>query len=275
MTKKGKKALVLAMMLASMMSNSVWADEAELLQRIERLERIVKGQGLVSLLGRVDQLQNEVQRLNGDNESLRHELETMQRRQRELYLDLDQRLQAQPVMTQVPAIGSDTTVVESVTTTEVVQQSTNGQSSITEQETVETTTETLPVAVENGEAAYQAALQTLRSGQYEEAAVALAAFPEQYPNSSYLPNAYYWQGEANYVLRNFDVAITAFQTVIDRFPASSKVKDAMLKQGFSQYEQGQTEAAQATLTTVIQQYPNTSAARLAKVRLDRMKQASQ
>ncbi len=275
---KGKKALVLAMMLVPLMSNSVWADEAELLQRIERLERIVKGQGLVSLLGRVDQLQNEVQRLNGDNESLRHELETMQRRQRELYLDLDQRLQAQPVMTQVPVIESDTTVVESVTTTEVVQQSTNGQSSISEQETVETTveatTETLPVAVENGEAAYQAALQTLRSGQYEEAAVALAAFPEQYPNSSYLPNAYYWQGEDNYVLRNFDVAIAAFQTVIDQFPASSKVKDAMLKQGFSQYEQGQTEAAQATLTMVIQQYPNTSAARLAKVRLDRMKQAN-
>ena len=270
----GKKALVLASMLTAIMSNSVLADEAELMQRIERLERIVKGQGLVSLLGRVDQLQNEVQRLNGDNESLRHELETMQRRQRELYLDLDQRLQAQPVMTQVPAIGSDTTVVESVTTTEVVQQSTNGQSSITEQETVETTTETLPVAVENGEAAYQAALQTLRSGQYEEAAAALAAFPEQYPNSSYLPNAYYWQGEANYVLRNFELAITAFQTVIDRFPASSKVKDAMLKQGFSQYEQGQTEAAQATLTKVMEQYPNTSAARLAKVRLDRMKQTN-
>lgn len=262
----GKKALVLAMMLAPLMSNSVWADEAELSQRIERLERIVKGQGLVSLLGRVDQLQNEIQRLNGDNESLRHELETMQRRQRELYLDLDQRLQAQPVMTQAPAIESETIVVESVSTTA------NEQEIVAT--TVETTTETLPVAVENGEAAYQSALQTLRSGQYEEAAVALAAFPEQYPNSSYLPNAYYWQGEANYVLRNFELAITAFQTVIDRFPASSKVKDAMLKQGFSQYEQGQTEAAQATLTNVIQQYPNTSAARLAKVRLDRMKQAN-
>ncbi len=226
------------------------------------------------MLGRVDQLQNEVQRLNGDNESLRHELETMQRRQRELYLDLDQRLQAQPVMTQVPAIESETVAVDSASTTELERQPTNEQSGASEPVISETPPDTLPVAVENGEAAYQSALQTLRSGQYEEAAVALAAFPEQYPHSSYLPNAYYWQGEANYVLRNFDVAIIAFQTVIDQFPASSKVKDAMLKQGFSQYEQGQTEVAQATLTTVIQQYPNTSAARLAKVRLDRMKQAN-
>lgn len=267
MTKKGKKALVLAMMLASMISNSVWADEAELSQRIERLERIVKGQGLVSLLGRVDQLQNEIQRLNGDNESLRHELETMQRRQRELYLDLDQRLQAQPVVTQASASEPE------LVTNEPGSKTTE-QNPTSESVPAATADEILPVAVENGEAAYQAALQTLRSGQYEEAAIALAAFPEQYPHSSYLPNAYYWQGEANYVLRNFGVAITAFQTVIDQYPASSKVKDAMLKQGFSQYEQGQTEVAQATLTTVIQQYPNTSAARLAKVRLDRMKRAS-
>ena len=129
-----------------------------------------------------------------------------------------------------------------------------------------------PVAVENGEAAYQSALQTLRSGQYEQAVIALAAFPEQYPQSSYLPNAYYWQGEASYVLRNFDSATVAFQTVIDQFPASSKVPDATLKLGFSQYELDQVDTAKATLMKVIERYPNTSASRLAKVRLDRIKQ---
>ena len=64
----------------------------------------------------------------------------------------------------------------------------------------------------------------------------------------------------------------AFQTVIDRFPASSKVADATLKLGFSQYEIGQAEQAKTTLSNVMEQYPNTSAARLAKVRLDRIKQ---
>ena len=127
-----------------------------------------------------------------------------------------------------------------------------------------------PVAVENGEAAYQAALQTLRGGQYEEAITALAVFPEQYPQSSYLPNAYYWQGEANYVLRNFDAAIAAFQTVIEQFPVSSKVADAMLKQAFSQYELGQVDVATVNLKKVMDEYPTTSAARLAKVRLARM-----
>jgi len=281
MRRMSKKSLVVAMMLSPLMVNTVWADEAELTQRIDRLERIIQGQGLVSLLGRVDQLQNEVQRLNGENESLNHELDMMKKRQRELYLDLDQRLLAQPAIAPTPAVTSevintevptliDTKPVETVVaeTQEVIK----SQPDTTVTEPV-TPPETTPVAVENGEAAYQAALQTLRSGQYEQAITALSAFPEQYPQSSYLPNAYYWQGEANYVLRNFDLAITAFQTVIDQFPKSSKVADATLKQGFSQYELGDIDVATATLNSVIEKYPSTSAARLAKVRLDRIKQA--
>lgn len=270
----GKKALVIALMLSPMMTSNVWADEAALSQRIERLERIIQGQGLVSLLGRVDQLQNEIQRLNGDNESLRHELELMQKRQRELYLDIDQRLQTQavqppasePEVSTAPSETDQGQTVPADTTTQAPDQQDGAPVENTE------VAPTSPVAVENGEAAYQAALQTLRSGQYDQAVTALAKFPEQYPQSSYLPNAYYWQGEANYVLRHFELAISAFQTVIDRFPTSTKVADAMLKQGFSQYELGQLDIAKTTLTAVVQKYANSSAARLAKVRLARIKQ---
>ena len=269
----GAKVLVIALMLTPMISSNVWADEATLSQRIERLERIIKGQGLMSLLGRVDQLQNEVQRLNGDNESLRHELETMQQRQRELYLDLDQRLQAQLVAVPASTVVPETTVTDEVAPTiETPELPAVDETTPVDKLEETPTLETSPVAIENGEAAYQSALQTLRSGQYEQAVEALTAFPEKYPQSSYLPNAYYWQGEANYVLRHFELAITAFQTVIDRFPASSKVADATLKLGFSQYEIGQAEQAKTTLSNVMEQYPNTSAARLAKVRLDRIKQ---
>lgn len=286
----GKKALAVSVMLVAAIPNVVWADEAALLKRIERLERIIQGQGLVSLLARVDQQQNEIQRLSGDNEALNHKIDEMQRRQRELYIDIDERLQLQattapatPVAPEQPIQQESVNAVEATTAeTELVPSATISEPAPTaEQQTAavdpasETSApapETTPVAVENGEAAYQSALQTLRSGQYEQAAAALVAFPEQYPQSSYLPNAFYWQGEANYVLRNFDQAIVAFQTVLDRFPASSKVADAMLKQGFSQYELGQVDVAKTTLTTVMQQYPNTSASRLAKVRLDRIKQ---
>ena len=251
--------------LTPFIANTVWADEAELTKRIERVERIVKGQGLASLLGRVDQLQNEVQRLNGENEALNHRLESMKNQQRELYLDLDKRLEEKATIP-APVISDPVSTLNSPTTTETALPATSD----TQVDNIVTPSRA-PVAVESGEAAYQSALQLLRSGQYEQAVKGLTAFPEKYPQSSYLPNAYYWQGEANYVLRHFDLAIAAFQIVIDKFPTSSKVADATLKQGFSQYELGSLDVAKATLTRVIEQYPTTSAARLAKVRLDRIK----
>jgi tol-pal system protein YbgF len=282
MNNVGKKALLTALVLSPLYSTMVWADEAALNQRIDRLERIIKGQGLVSLLSRVDQLQNEIQRLNGDNESLRHEIETMQKRQRDLYLDLDERLQSQSQ----PATAVEVPQVQQANGDETGNLTTAPKSQTSDTPALDTTTpetagsspavqvNTAPVAVESGEAAYQAALQTLRSGQYEQAITALAAFPEQYPQSNYLPNAYYWKGEANYVLQHFDLAITDFQTVIDRFPKSTKIADATLKRGFSEYELGKVEAALSTLKYVVEQYPNTSAARLAKVRIDRINKAN-
>lgn len=278
-----KKIVLTSFLLTPLVNNAAWADEAVLAERIARLERIVKGQGLVSLLGRVDQLQNEVQRLNGDNETLRHQLDAMKRRQREMYIDLDGRLQAPaPSSTEVPdtnvssGVAPQTVIAESIDVTQtevaVVEKSIMPKTAPKKivDNKVPVGLPVSPVAVENGEAAYQAALQTLRGGQYEEAIAALSVFPEQYPQSSYLPNAYYWQGEANYVLRHFEEAIKAFQTVIDQFPVSSKVADATLKQGFSQYELGQVDLAKANLLKVIEQYPSTSAARLAKVRLERI-----
>lgn len=256
----GKKSLLSAVILATTLPGISWAEEAQpLQQRVERLERIIQGQGLMNLITRVDQLQNEVKRLNGENESLRHELEQMQKRQREMYIDLDERLtqqaQATPPQTVTPAEPTS----EAPASEQPAQQSQAPDSA--------------PASVEDGEAAYQSALQTLRSGQYQEAITALQAFPEQYPGSTYLPNAYYWQGEAKYVLREFADAAALFQIVIDQYPASTKVPDALLKRGFSEQEMGDSQRATATLQQVIEQYPDSSAARLAKVRLDRIQQS--
>lgn len=268
----GKTSLISAVILAATLPGISWAEDGQpLQQRVERLERIIQGQGLMNLITRVDQLQNEVKRLNGENETLRHELEQMQKRQREMYIDLDERMtqqaQATPPQTSMPADNSNVSQ-----TSAPASQSTEPASG--EQPAQQSQVpDSAPASVEDGEAAYQSALQTLRSGQYEEAIAALQAFPEQYPGSTYLPNAYYWQGEAKYVLREFADAAALFQIVIDQYPSSTKVPDAMLKRGFSEQEMGDSARATATLQQVIEQYPDTSAARLAKVRLDRIQQS--
>jgi tol-pal system protein YbgF len=239
---------------------SAVAKDKELMQRVDVLERMMKGQGLISLMSRIDQLEGEIQRLNGENENLRYQLELMQRREKDLYADLDQRLtaaeNANPVNVPPPISAPATTERQDII---------NAENNRTDLPTPTTPSSDSDV---QGEAAYQAALQTLRQGEYETAAAALGAFPAQYPQSSYLPNAYYWQGEAEYVLNNFDKAVAAFQMVINDFPTSNKVADATLKLGFSQQAQGDTAAAKETLAKVIQQYPGTSAARLAQSKLD-------
>ena len=270
------KLIVISFLFASPVINTAWADEAQLNSRIESLERVVKGQGLVSLMSRVDQLQSEVQQLKGDNETLRHQLNEMKRRQSEMSIAFDGRYQ--PITTTSPENKSPL-LEEAITELEVVVQPEEATVEKTDQPTVgaEVVESEIPIdssgsliALENGDAAYQSAYQTLRGGQYKEAIIALSTFSEQYPQSSYLPNAYYWQGEANYVLRNFEGAIKAFEVVIEQFPVSSKVAGAILKKGFSQYELGQVDIAKANLEKVIELYPATSSARLAKVRLDRI-----
>ena len=270
-----RKWLVVAAAVC-LLPTATMAESQSLEQRIERLERIVQGQGLTALLSRVDQLQNEIQRLNGDNEALNHQLQQLQNSQREMYMDLEQRLEARPAVpaeSESPSIAVPTIPTLSPDADSDADFLTDPPPSF-EDESAESQAPVAPVSEEDGEASYQSALQTLRSGQYDEAIQILNAFPEQYPNSEYLPNVYYWRGEAYYVTRNFEQAITSFQIVIDQYSSSDKVGDALLKRGFSEYELGQIDKARTTLNQVIATYPDTSVARLARVRLDRIQQES-
>ena len=278
----GKKSLLALVISAFIVSNMVWSNELELLKRIERLERIIQGQGLVSLLVRIEQHQNAIRKLNGRTETLKHKFNEIQRRQSELYSGVEQWTEIGAVGSGVGGIG-EISKLPSVTGQKLtIKKMVNELATVDKVIGLDETTAppahlekidniNIMVPVDNGELAYQSALQILRSGQYEQAAAVLEAFPEQYPDSSYLPNAFYWQGETNYVLRNFDQAIVAFQTVIDQFATSNKVADAMLKQGFSQYELGQVGVAKKTLIAVMQKYPNTSVSRLARARLNRIR----
>jgi len=62
-------------------------------QRVARIERVTESQGLLRLLQRVDTLEAELRRLRGDFELQSNAIAQLKRRQRELYLDVDRRLQ--------------------------------------------------------------------------------------------------------------------------------------------------------------------------------------
>ena len=61
-------------------------------QRLERLERLVRSQNMADVVYQMQLLKQEVQRLNGELEMQKHAMDAMNKRQRDLYLDIDQRL---------------------------------------------------------------------------------------------------------------------------------------------------------------------------------------
>ena len=114
---------------------------------------------------------------------------------------------------------------------------------------------------------YDSAFQALRDGEYAEASRRFQAYLETYPAGTLAPNAWYWLGESYYVTQNYDVALTAFESLLQAFPDSAKAPDALLKLGYCQFELGRAPLGEATLRDVIARYPGSDAARLAQSRL--------
>jgi len=89
--KKAVKILVAAIGLG--LFASLHAADEDILQRLDRIERLLQSQGLLDMLQQIETLQRELSALNGEIEYQNYTLEQLKKRQRDLYTDIDQRLQ--------------------------------------------------------------------------------------------------------------------------------------------------------------------------------------
>lgn len=246
--------------------------------RLERLERALDSQaetsankeGLISLQRRLKAMEAELQKLRGENESLRNELEQLQIRQRESMMAIDKRLQQRPdsdeVMQPNVAESKEPAAMKN-------KEPVPAEKMASKQEPVKRQ----PVVL-NGDTqdssetidAYRNAFLLLKQRRHDESIAAFENFLATYPNSKYSANAQYWLAEANYVTKRYDRALEEFNTVINRYPTSSKVPDARLKIGYTQYELEQYDDSRVTLTRLRSQFPNSTVAGLAQERLERL-----
>ncbi len=246
--------------------------------------------GDAMLVVRVQELLEEIRELRGMVESQAREIENLRRRQRDQYLDLDQRLQQlardSAAASAAPAAVAETReLVEEVRPIPPVADA--PRADVPEvRAPIEADFEvtTLPAPAAGGprdlgtptaeeQAAYDRAFRALRETRYADAAEAFSAFLDQYPDSAYAPNAQYWLAETYYVTRDFATALRLFNQLLDRYPGSNKEGDALLKIGFSHFELRQWSEARAALEQVRAQHPNTTLARLAEGRLRDMRLA--
>ncbi len=233
---------------------------------------------VANLVIQVQELQDEVRTLRGQLEEQSRELENLKRRQRDQYLDLDQRLSdarnAQPVLGAGPSpTGSVQPGPSGAPAQDApeVRAPMESQSQVTGIGQPVAQVQSTPASAADEKAAYDMAFQALKELRYADAAEEFQSFLDRYPNSEYADNAQYWLGESYYVTRNYDIALRAFQTLLDRYPDSPKGPDALLKVGYTHYELEQWDSARAALTQVQENYPDTTLSRLAENRLRSMR----
>ena len=272
-------------------------------KRLANIERLLQSNGLLEMLQQIELLQQEVAKLRGEIEVSNHKLDQMKNRQRDLYTDIDHRLQsienpeignlspaaeiinsnppletlgqvetvsppqnqsqAEAVALTLEQTDTQTQEPQPINTTEAVTTTTNESASKPESPPVDST-ESNEVQIQ---AEYQQAFKLLKQSQYDQAIKAFDTFLQAHPENQYSDNAQYWMAEALYVKRQYEDAIKEYNNLLANYPESQKVPHGLLKIGYSYQELGRADEAKLWYTDVRQRFPGTTASRLADDRL--------
>jgi tol-pal system protein YbgF len=250
--------------------------EPSLEERVARLERMLGAGGLLDLVNRLDQLQEQMQRLQGQLDVQAHAVDQIRERQRQLAVAPERRAPAElqafgpaesPAAQPRPPAGGPPPgpPMPAAALPPAPPAPAAAEPSGTPSPPA------APAATALSEQdAYERALGLLRDRRYDEAGAALRTYLQDYPKGEYAANAAYWLGEVYYVGGKPDEALAAFRKVVDDYPQASKVPDAMLKLGLIQADQGRQAEARQMLERVVRDYPETTAARLAQDRLQKL-----
>jgi tol-pal system protein YbgF len=205
----------------------------------------VSDEALMMLMQQLQQYEQEIAMLRGQFEELRHEMDVMQRGERERYLDIDSRLNA--LMDGTVRAGS-----VPVSDAGVAPQAARS---------------------EDERAVYMAARELLNSSQFDKAVTAFQQYLKDYPQGQFRDFSHFWLGEAlrNAAKPDRNGAMEQFRIVVERFPDSSRVPAALYRLAVLQAESGKTADARTTLNRVIQQHPTSSEAGYARTMLEQLK----
>ena len=229
--------------------------QKQLEDRIAGVEKELKNQGLIELFRDVEQIKADIARLRGQVEVLTHELEQSQKRQRDLYVDLDSRLRKLESAPAGAAAGSEAPAAATVAGTPPAPPPAAAAGA-------------RPATDASAEQkSYDTALEQFKAGNYPAAVAGFQAFVKAYPKSPLAPSAQYWVGNAQFAQKDFRGAIASQRQLIASYPDSQKVPDALLNIGSSQFELGDAAGARRTLQDLVARHPQSEAAAKARQRL--------
>jgi tol-pal system protein YbgF len=239
---------------------------------------------LLELMGRLEQMQAEVQQLTGKVEEQGYQIIELQKRQKTMFSDFDERIQSieskaatgadaateNPQEPAAPEVDAEAKAVDSPAPTPAPASAPTPATPAAAPAPKQADSESTST---DEKQQYQQAYEALRNGQTDQAIAAFNALISRNPSGVFANNAQYWLGEAYKVKQEINSARNAFKGVIENYPGSSKVPDALLKLGYIEYEQKNWSKAREYLTRVTTEFPDSTAAHLATKRLFQMDDA--
>lgn len=190
---------------------------------------------LLDLANQIEQLRAELSRMRGQDEQLAREVAEVQRRLKDVSNGVEDRLRR----VEPAKVGVD------------------GREFL----------------AEPGETRdFDAALATMRRGDFAQAQSQLALFVQRYPASGYQPSALFWLGNAQYANRNYKESLASLRAMLAAAPDHPRAPEAMLAVANAQLELKEPRpAVRKTLEDLLKSYPQAEAATVAKDRLAKLK----
>lgn len=215
--------------------------------RLSRLEQMMKNREDLEILQQLSDYQEQMQNLQGQIEVLQKELEDLSATQLQMYRDIDYRL--------LNKDGSENILDEEYTE----------KQKKTEPEIAKPQQHKAPT--EGEQTTYRKAYDLLVSKKYAESSKAFEHYIADYPQGSFVANAYYWLGEIYLIERKAPQAEQAFKKVIEGYPVHQKAADAMLKLGYVYLQSGDVKKARSTFKEVTDRYQGSVVSNLAHAKL--------
>jgi len=185
----------------------------------------------LELSNTIEKLREEIARLRGQVEVLSNELSAQQKKTRDLFTDLDERLKTLEPK-KIALEGGKEAVIE-----------------------------------RPEQNAFNLALEAFKVADMPRAIKLFTQFITQYPQSALLAQASYWLGTAQYSNKEFKAALNTLTKFTSAYPDNSRIPDALLTIANAQLAVGDKRAANLTLARLSKQYPQSRAAQLAAERL--------
>ena len=249
-----KKLILLACLFVSPLHAALFEDtdarkklqemqlkETELEARIVNLEAVIKSGSLNDMLNQIELLKQDVSKLRGDMETLRHLNATVEQRQKDLYQDLDGRLRRIEEKSTAGSLPTPNKVAETPPIPEI--------------------------KVPSDQEVYDQANVLLDGLKNKEAFQAFTDFIKQFPNSALLPDAKYALANAQFNLKNYKATIGTYQKLLDQHPDFEKNPEALLGLANAQIQLALIPEAKKSLKDLIKKYPKSDVIQKAQKRL--------